>query len=108
MDKPVGVDIEEIQFDEDLAKVIFNQKELEAVRSADEPAVKFTDLWTRKESFLKLTGEGLRDNLKDVLSDANEATISTGINRSAGYIYSVALWEEKHPTRLCDEHQKNI
>ncbi|MCQ2117369.1 MAG: 4'-phosphopantetheinyl transferase superfamily protein [Bacteroidales bacterium] len=108
LDKPVGVDIEEIQFDEDLAKVIFNQKELEAVRSADEPAVKFTDLWTRKESFLKLTGEGLRDNLKDVLSGADKATISTGINRSVGYIHSVAIWEKKIPARLCDEHQKNI
>lgn len=108
MDKPVGIDIEEIQFDEDLAKVIFNPEELEAVRSADEPEVKFTEFWTRKESFLKLTGEGLRDNLKDVLSDANEATISTGINRSAGYIHSVAIWEEKLPTRLSDEHQKNI
>lgn len=108
MDKPVGIDIEEIQFDEDLAKVIFNPEELEAVRSADEPEVKFTEFWTRKESFLKLTGEGLRDNLKDVLSDANEATISTGINRSAGYILSVAIWEEKLPARLSDEHQKNI
>lgn len=102
MDKPVGIDIEEIQFDEDLAKVIFNPEELEAVRSADEPEVKFTEFWTRKESFLKLTGEGLRDNLKDVLSDANEATISTGINRSAGYIHSVAIWENKIPARLCD------
>lgn len=108
MDKPVGIDIEEIQFDGDLAKIIFNPEELEAVRSADDPAVKFTELWTRKESFLKLTGEGLRDNLKDVLSDADEATISTGINRSAGYIHSVAIWEEKLPARLSDEHQKNI
>lgn len=108
MEKPVGIDIEEIQFDEDLAKVIFNSEELEAVRSADDPAVKFTELWTRKESFLKLTGEGLKDNLKDVLSNANDVTFTTGINRSAGYIYSVALWEEKHPTRLYDEHQKNI
>lgn len=108
MDKPVGIDIEEIQFDEDLAKVIFNSEELEAVRSADEPAVKFTELWTRKESFLKLTGEGLRDNLKDVLSDAEGVVITTNINRFAGYIHSIAIWEEKNPTRLCDEHHKNI
>ncbi len=108
MDKPVGIDIEEIQFDGDLAKVIFNPEELEAVRSADDSAVKFTELWTRKESFLKLTGEGLKDNLKDVHSNANDVTFTTGINRSACHIHSVAIWEEKHPTRLCDEHQKNI
>ena len=93
MDKPVGIDIEEIQFDEGLAKVIFNPEELGAVRSADEPAVKFTEIWTRKESFLKLTGEGLRDNLKDVLSDANEVAFTTEINQSTGYIYSTATWK---------------
>ena len=96
MDKPVGIDIEEIQFDENLAKVIFNPEELEAVRSADEPAVKFTELWTRKESFLKLTGEGLRDNLKDVLSDAEGVVITTNINRFAGYIHSIAIWQPQN------------
>lgn len=90
MDKPVGIDIEEIQFDEDLAKVIFNPEELGAVRSADEPAVKFTELWTRKESFLKLTGEGLRDNMKDVLSDADGVAFTAKINISSGYVYSTA------------------
>lgn len=93
MDRPVGIDIEEIQFDEDLAKVIFNSEELGVVKSADEPAVKFTELWTRKESFLKLTGEGLRDDMKDVLSCANEVSFTTEINQSAGYVYSTAIWK---------------
>ena len=103
MDKPVGIDIEEIQFDEDLAKHIFNPEELEAVRNADDPAVKFTEFWTRKESFLKLTGEGLRDNLKDVLYDADEVVFTTEINQSAGYVYSTAVWG-KQLTKLCDWH----
>ena len=93
MDKPVGIDIEEIQYDEDLAKVIFNPEELAAVRSADEPAVKFTEFWTLKESLLKLTGEGLRDNLKDVLSGTDEVAFTTEINQSAGYVYSTAIWK---------------
>lgn len=92
MDRPVGIDIEEIQFDESLAKAIFNPEELEAVGSTDEPAVKFTELWTRKESLLKLTGEGLRDDMKDVLSDADEVAFTTEINRPAGYVYSTAIW----------------
>lgn len=90
MDKPVGIDIEEIQYDADLAKVILSPGELEAVRSADEPAVKFTELWTRKESFLKLTGEGLRDDMKNVLSGVEGIVFAAEINRSAGYIYSTA------------------
>lgn len=91
MDKPVGIDIEAIQFDEDLANVIFNTEELDAIKISDEPAVKFTELWTRKESFLKLTGEGLRDNLKNILSDVNKTIITTEINRPAGYVYSIAV-----------------
>lgn len=108
MDRPVGIDIEEIQYDEELAKAIFNAEELEAVRGADDPAEKFTEFWTRKESFLKLTGEGLRDNLKDVLSGADEATITTGINRPAGYVYSTAIWKQDRPAGQfaidCDCH----
>ena len=93
LDKPVGVDIEEIQFDEDLAKVTFNTEELEVIRNANEPAVKFTEFWTRKESILKLTGEGLRDDMKMALSDANEVAFTTEINQSAGYVYSTAIWK---------------
>lgn len=93
MDRPVGIDIEEIQFDEALSKVIFNPEELEVVRSADEQAVKFTEFWTQKESFLKLTGEGIRDDMKNVLSGTNEVAFATEINRPAGYVYSTAIWK---------------
>lgn len=93
MDKPVGIDIEEIQLDEDIAKVIFNSEELEDVRSAVEPAVKFTEIWTRKESFLKLTGEGLRDDMQDVLSGIDEVFFTTRIICPAGYVYSTAIWK---------------
>lgn len=92
--KPVGIDIEEIQYDEKLAEIIFSAAELEAVRNAEEPAVKFTELWTRKESFLKLTGEGLRDNMKDVLSDADRVDFTTRINRAAACVCSVAVAAE--------------
>ena len=90
MDRPVGIDIEDIQYDDNLAKIILNPEELAIVRSADEPDVRFTEFWTKKESFLKLTGEGLRDNMKDVLSDTNEVSLATEINRPAGYVYSIA------------------
>ncbi len=94
MDRPVGIDIEEIQFDEDLAKAVFNPEELEAVRSADEPAEMFAEFWTRKESYLKLTGEGLRDNMKNVLTGTDDVDFTTGINRPAGYVYSTATWSK--------------
>lgn len=95
MSNPVGIDIEEIQYDEDLASIILNSEELEAVKSAEEPALKFTEFWTLKESFLKLTGEGLRNDMKDVLSKTNEVAFNTGINRSTGYFYSTAIWKNQ-------------
>lgn len=91
MDRPVGIDIEKIQYDDNLAKVILSPEELAIVRGADEPEIKFTEFWTRKESFLKLTGEGLRDNMKEVLSGADGVTFTTVINRPAGYVYSTAF-----------------
>ena len=92
LDRPVGIDIEVIQYDYNLADVILNPEELAIVRSAYDPDVRFTEFWTRKESFLKLTGEGLRDNMKDVLSGAEDVNFTTGINRRAGYVYSTAIW----------------
>ena len=90
-DRPVGIDIEEIMYDEGLANVIFNREELDALGNSENRAEKFTELWTRKESFLKLTGEGLRNNMKEVLSGADGVAFTTGINRSAGYVYSTAI-----------------
>ena len=66
--RPVGVDIERIRpFNEMLAAYVLNEEELDTVRRAADPALTFTILWTRKECLLKLTGEGLRHDLKGLL-----------------------------------------
>lgn len=90
LDRPVGIDIEEIQYDENLASVILNPEEIAAVGRSEEPEVIFTGLWTLKESFLKLTGEGIKDNMKNVLSETDDVSFSTEARRSASYVYSVA------------------
>lgn len=49
-----------------------------------------TKLWTKKESLLKLTGEGINDNMKSVLSPESMSRISMETNVCDNYVYSVA------------------
>ena len=43
-----------------------------------------------KESLLKLSGEGIRKNLKDVLTEAStQVTFTTVVNIQKQYIYSI-------------------
>ncbi len=73
-DKPgqtVGVDIETIQsFNslEDISKRFMHKNEREYIlKDSDEnsKAIRFLEIWTRKEAFLKLLGVGIQDNLDE-------------------------------------------
>lgn len=89
-DCPVGIDIEEIQSGAQIRDLVLNREEKEAVEMSEEPEVEFTRLWTRKESFLKLIGEGIRDDMRNVLSESQGVRIDTVVNRDASYVLSVA------------------
>lgn len=86
---PVGVDVENIQYDPDLAGTVFNTSEQEAIESADNREIEFTKLWTMKESFLKLTGEGIVDNIKEVLTK-EDPVFELEINVGRGYVLCTA------------------
>lgn len=86
-DKPVGIDVENINLDPLLVESVCSADEIETVRSAEDPAIEFTKLWTLKESFLKMTGEGLRDDMKNVLLDCG-TEFNTVINKEQGYVLS--------------------
>ncbi|MCR4613814.1 MAG: 4'-phosphopantetheinyl transferase superfamily protein [Bacteroidaceae bacterium] len=67
----VGIDVESLsQYDPALLEATMSEEEIRQVRAAHRPEVAFMRLWTMKESLLKLTGEGIRDRLDDVLVDA--------------------------------------
>lgn len=87
--RPVGVDVESVrEFKESLIHYTMNDEETESIRQASRPDVEFIRLWTRKEAVLKLTGEGINNNLKDVLNDCPYPIITT-VSDDLRYVYSV-------------------
>ena len=67
---PVGVDVESIDaFDEQLVAAVMNDEEQRQIRRSANPRIAFARLWTMKESLLKMSGEGLADDMRTVLCD---------------------------------------
>lgn len=84
----VGVDVEAIRtFNESLARRVFSGEELDVVMASARPDIAFTRFWTMKESYLKMTGEGIRCDLKAV--DLGRSCFETTINADAGYVCTV-------------------
>lgn len=92
-DRPVGIDIEEIGNYMDIAAIVLNDDELSEVIHSENPDICFTEIWTRKESYLKLTGEGLRDDMKHVLPPRERVTFKTQTRGYSGYVVTLAASE---------------
>ncbi|MCH5229029.1 MAG: 4'-phosphopantetheinyl transferase superfamily protein [Muribaculaceae bacterium] len=87
-DNPVGIDVECINpFDKDLALYISSPQEMDCILNHSDPALAFTILWTRKESYYKLTGKGLDDrtSIQNILIN-NPSSFQTIINHAEGYV----------------------
>jgi 4'-phosphopantetheinyl transferase len=89
--KPIGVDVESIrQFRSSLVDYTMNEEEVNQIHESARPDVEFIRLWTMKESLLKLSGEGIRNNLKNVLAESySQVSFTTVINLQKQYIYSI-------------------
>lgn len=106
-DHPIGVDVEVVgRYNESLARHCMTDAEVEQILVSDEPDYEFTSLWTKKEAALKLTGEGIANNIKDVLSEGS-IEIETFGKYTAFYngklcvfVLSVAINEKKSPKIL--------
>ncbi len=93
---PIGADIQEIlPLREKVLKKVCTPAEI--VYIGDDPA-RFTEVWTRKEAYAKLTGKGLAIGLQNI-SVADENSLFSTVNgchvvtkTDAAYIYSI-VWE---------------
>lgn len=94
----VGIDVECTgRYKERLAQYCMNDDELQQIKEADDADALFTMLWTKKEALLKLTGEGITDDMKTCLTSARAVgvKIDSGINSEKGYAWSVAYRENE-------------
>ncbi len=90
-DGEVGIDVECMgRYNAMLAEYAMSKEELAEIEKGGDKV--FTLLWTKKEALLKLTGEGIVDDIKTVLTSdrIKNVTIKSGYDEEKKYAWSVA------------------
>lgn len=69
-DSPVGIDVQKIDRDKEHGMRFLHPNERQSVLTAEDKAAEFCRLWTMKEAYVKLTGEGMSHSFSsfDVLN----------------------------------------
>ena len=66
-DSPIGVDIQDIRpFSWEIARRVCSKQELEVLGRSSDRDWEFTRIWAMKESYVKMTGQGIRCNLSGI------------------------------------------
>ncbi len=96
-DQPVGCDIECVpaELDMDLCRYCCTDEETAAILASDNPTLAFTELWTKKEAYMKLTGEGLTSHFSFLASHFSLLNSYTSLDRS--YVYTVCHHSAPEP-----------
>lgn len=93
---PVGCDVECVpkELDMDVCRYCFNESEITDILGSDAPTLTFTILWTKKEALLKLTGEGLTNDLHMLLfsPQVRDVTFQTHVASDKSYVYTICRW----------------
>lgn len=98
-ERPVGVDVESVRsFNDSLVHYTMNDAEIREIESAENRAVAFIRLWTKKEAALKLIGTGISNDIKDVLRQEG-LCFDTITAPQQHYVYSVCQYAADSPIR---------
>lgn len=90
-DSEVGIDIECTgRYSESLSQYCMSDEENSRITQAPDADRLFTELWTRKEALLKLTGEGITDDIKNVLSSSRMDGVTITSYHKKDYVFSLA------------------
>ena len=101
-DKEVGIDVECMgRYKPNLAEYAMNEAEIKKIEKGGDKA--FTILWTKKEALLKLTGEGIVDDLKNVLTSERMKNINiiSGYDEEKQYAWSIAYTHSDATPDIC-------
>ena len=80
-DREVGIDIEKLRpARENLVKRVCSQKEIDAISVSENPHVKFTEIWTKKEAYLKALGAGIDRELSTIDTTDKNLKFTTEVN----------------------------
>lgn len=91
---PVGIDIEcPRNFSDNLLSYVCSPEERSKVLAAENPPLSFAELWTKKESLYKLTGEGIRDNIKTILAERTDIFFETHTHTAGKYVCTLARYD---------------
>jgi 4'-phosphopantetheinyl transferase len=86
----VGVDVETIKpIDISVINYTCNEKEKKIIFSSLYPDIEFAKLWTQKESYLKMLGIGINNDIRNILQEDTFKNLNYtfGVNEKKQYVY---------------------
>jgi len=105
-DKEVGCDVEIIKNEHlDIAKRFFTESEYNYIFNSENSSNTFYKLWSIKESYIKLSGEGLRTPLNSFEINISDNDISITENNIAKDCFVTQFEFDDHSFAICSYEQ---
>ncbi len=77
-DKEVGIDIEKPrEAKENLVRRVCAENEIKKIYSSEKPNIVFTEIWTKKEAYLKALGTGIDRELSSIDTTSEDLSFTT-------------------------------